>query len=201
MEWNYVTFDFETDAIEPRPKYPPKPVGLALLLNKESQYHAWGHPTGNCANEGTVRELVHSLTHDKSTWWIAHNLAFDASIIEEKWNVKFPWERSSDTMLLAFLHNPYGELSLKPLAERYLGLPPEEQEAVRQWLVARGICRSNDKNWGACIAKAPGDLVGKYAIGDVIRTKRLFDFYRTQLPAPPQDSKVPHNRDTSPIRA
>ena len=54
-------------------------------------------------------------------------------------------------------------------------MPPDEQDAVRDWLVAHKVVPANSKQWGAHIAKAPGDLVGKYAVGDVVRTRRLFD--------------------------
>jgi hypothetical protein len=81
-------------------------------------------------------------------------------------------------MLLAFMHNPYGELSLKPLCEKLLNMPPTERDAVRDWLVAKGIARSGSKDWGAHISKAPGDLVGSYAQGDIMRAKALHDYLR-----------------------
>jgi hypothetical protein len=175
-------FDFESKGIEPMPKYPPEPVGLALSIAGkppgQDYYLAWGHPIGNNSDEASVRDAVARLLADEDTYWIAHNLAFDAAIIEVKWGLKFPWDRCADTMLLAFMHNPYGELSLKPLAQQLLNLPPTERDAVREWLVAHGVCRAGDKNWGAHISEAPGDLVGKYAHGDIIRTKHLYDYYR-----------------------
>jgi 3'-5' exonuclease len=177
--YKYVVFDYESEAIEPRPKYPPRPVGLALYLPQQDRkaYWAWGHDSQNNCDERDAQEQVSTLIADPTTFWIAHNLAFDASIMEEKWHVKFPWDRCADTMLLAFLHNPYGQLSLKPLCEELLGMPPEEQEAVRGWLIAHGLVRANDKGWGANIARARGDLVGAYAIGDVVRAWELFNFY------------------------
>ena len=53
-------------------------------------------------------------------------------------------------------------------------MAPEEQEAVRDWLVEAGIAKKGSKGWGAFIAQAPGKLVGEYADGDVIRTEMLF---------------------------
>jgi hypothetical protein len=177
-----VVFDFESEEIQNRPDYPPKPVGLALYVlsgsMKQCHYYAWGHPTGNNCTEGDAIHAAWELLQDPSTFWIAHNTAFDASIIVEKWSLEFPWERSADTMLLAFLDNPYGELSLKPLAAKHLNMPPDEQDAVQQWLIRNGVVRSNDKQWGAHISKAPAEIVGPYALGDVIRTKGLFDYYR-----------------------
>lgn len=177
-----IVFDFESEGIEPMPKYPPKPVGLALEINGQptgaEYYSAWGHPIENNSQEDDVREVVANLIADPRTHWTAHNLAFDAAIIEVKWGLQFPWDRCTDTMLLAFMHNPYGQLSLKPLAEELLNMPPVERDAVREWLVARGICRPDDKNWGAHISKAPGKLVGTYAKGDLVRTRLLRNYYK-----------------------
>jgi DNA polymerase I-like protein with 3'-5' exonuclease and polymerase domains len=85
------------------------------------------------------------------------------------------------------LKDPHqANISLKPSAERLLGLPPDEQEEVIDWLVAnqpvldQGITLVRTKKpnpdhpekqyAGAYIVYAPGSLVAKYAIGDVVRT-------------------------------
>jgi DNA polymerase-1 len=74
-----------------------------------------------------------------------------------------------------FLADPYAStFALKPSAERYLGLPPEERDAVKAWVLAH-VPGSTARQWGAHIAKAPGALVGRYAVGDVVRTRQLFD--------------------------
>jgi len=86
-----------------------------------------------------------------------------------------PWERLHDTMFMVFLDDPHAAShGLKQSAARLLGMPPEERDAVKDWLVAQGIVTKASKNWGAFISKAPGDLVGRYANGDVIRTEKLF---------------------------
>lgn len=180
-----VLFDFESAGIEPMPDYPPKPCGLAIMVDDrpliEGFYNAWGHPIENNCGELEIMHAVAGLIEDKDTHWTAHNLAFDAAIIEKWWGLKFPYDRATDTMLLAFMHDPYGELSLKPLCEKLLGIAPTERDAVRSWLVAHGICSSNDKQWGAHISKAPGNLVGAYAHGDIVRTKQLRDYLRSQV--------------------
>ena len=78
---------------------------------------------------------------------------------------------------MAFIDNPHGELALKPITEELLGLPPEERDAVEEWLINHSVVRAGSKKWGAFIAYAPGDLVGMYACSDVGRTKKLYDFY------------------------
>lgn len=193
-----IALDFESDAIDTRPNFPPEPCGLAIYDGSKASYMAWGHPTkNNCLRNDAWFRLKELLT-DPSLEFVFHNAPFDCSIIEEKMHLEVPWERVHDTMLLAFLHDPFGELSLKPLSDKLLDMPPEEQEAVREWLVTHSICRANDKAWGAHISKAPGNLVGKYAIGDVIRTYELYEFFMANgvgttkqiAPRKPDTSKI-----------
>lgn len=161
-------FDFETKAIQPRPDYPPKPVGLAI----NGTYHHWGHhdSTNNSTNAIDALEDV----WDKP--FVCHNAAFDIEVAVEHFGLNMPNSKNiNDTMFLAFLNDPYGELSLKPLAHRYLNMPPTERDAVRDWLYANKVVRKNVKRWGAHISKAPGILVAPYAVGDIERTAKLFE--------------------------
>ena len=162
------TFDFETKGIQSRPDYPPQPVGLATSAG----YLAWGHPTMNNAPSHNVgRNALWQHWHEPL---LCHNAAFDIAVAHEKLGLPLP-ANVNDTMFLAFLLDPYGDLGLKPLAHRYLGQPPTERDAVRDWLYANGVVRKNVKRWGAHISEAPGDLVGTYAIGDVQRTEDLYN--------------------------
>jgi len=173
-----IALDFETEAIDNRPNYPPKPVGLAIYdPSKAPVYHAWGHPIGNNTSFSNVQMVLSTYLKDNANEFVFHNAPFDCAVIEERMDIKVPWNRVHDTMLMAFLTNPFGELSLKPLCERLLNMPPTERDAVQEWLIRHGIVRANDKNWGAYISKAPGDLVGQYAIGDVERTLKLYEYY------------------------
>ena len=175
-----VTIDFETAGIQKRPDYPPIPVGVAIKWRKKkAKYYAWGHPIeNNCSKEDAHRVLSAAL--QECTEVVCQNIKFDADVAETHCGVTWPWGKSHDTMVLAFLNDPHSKtLSLKPMAEKYLNLPPDEQEAVRDWLYDNGVVRKGVKNWGANICDAPGLLVGKYAIGDVKRTELLFDhFYK-----------------------
>jgi DNA polymerase-1 len=172
-----LTFDFESQAIAPRPDYPPAPVGVALTTSRLTpRYVGWGHPAGN--NAANSRKAVQYLRTNWDRGVLCHNASFDIAIAHERLNLPLP-DDIHDTMFLAFLLDPYGDLSLKPLAERYLGVPPTERDAVRDWLVDQKVVRKSAKNWGAHIAAAPGDLVGTYAVGDVTRT---LDLYRALHP-------------------
>jgi len=173
-----VTFDFESDGIDAFPNYPPLPRGLSILVEgQEPHYYAWGHPTeNNCVEDDAKAELA-KYWNDPNAELIAQNLAFDLAIAVKHWGFSlFPACTFHDTMVMAFLIDPHAKTySLKPSAERYLGLPPEEQDAVHDWLVANGVCHKRQKDWGAYICQAPGGLVGEYANGDTIRTLRLFN--------------------------
>jgi len=107
-----------------------------------------------------------------------HNAKFDLDVakIHLGLAVLSP-DRLHDTMILAYLVDPHAkQIGLKQLAESRLGLPPTERDDVREWLISQGVVsRANKKTWGAHIAKAPGDLVGRYAEGDTDRTKLILE--------------------------
>jgi DNA polymerase I-like protein with 3'-5' exonuclease and polymerase domains len=180
-----VTVDFETFGIEGRPKYPPMPVGVSIKYpGKKSKYYAWGHPTGNncCWSDGAA-ELKKAWAHKDGV--LFQNGKFDVDVAEVHFGLPIPaWDKIHDTMFLLFLDDPHQmELGLKPSATRLLGLPADEQDAVGEWLIAnqpvKGIkiskSKSSEHYFGRYIAYAPGDLVGKYANGDVDRTEAIFN--------------------------
>ena len=168
------TIDFETESIEKRPEYPPKPVGVAIKHGgQRAKYLAWGHPVGNnSTKEKAAAELADIWRGPNQV--LCHNAKFDLDIAETHFGLaSLPWDRTHDTMLELFLHDPHAaSLSLKPSAERLLGLPPDEQDAVKEWLMAHQA-GATEKNYAGFISKAPGKLVGSYAVGDVDRTFQL----------------------------
>lgn len=172
-----ITFDFETEAIVGNPVHrPPRPVGVSIKYgDAPSHYYAWGHPTeNNCTWEEGRTALLNALRSDPE--WLAHNSPFEAAVLR-KWfgvNKKNPL-LFHDTQYLVFLYDPYSpKLGLKPSAERILGIAPDEQTELMNWIL-RNVPGAKKSDWGAYICKAPGRLVGKYAIGDTDRTKALFD--------------------------
>ena len=172
-----VTVDIESHEITARPEFPPIPVGVSIKWpGKKSKYYAWAHRTdNNCTLQDAVRAL-------KEVWASRYNLCFwnakfDLSVITERMDFKMPpWDRIDDGLFLAFLDDPYSQsLALKPSADKYLGLPPHEQEAVHDWLRAhRKELGIRGENMGKYIWMAPGKLVEPYAIGDTDRTEKLF---------------------------
>lgn len=186
-----VTVDFETYAIQNRPAYPPEPVGVSIIDGDGAPaYYAWGHPTGNNCSKREGVDALEELWRDPNTELLFHNAKFDIAVAHECLGLPIPhWSRIHDTMFLMFLADPHSpQLSLKPGAKRYLGMEPDEQEELNAWLwthkdaileeelKVNPEAKITKRNLGAYIAYAPGDLVGKYADGDTLRTRRLFDY-------------------------
>ena len=180
-----VVLDFETDAIANRPAYPPAPVGVSIWYPDQTaapSYFAWGHPRGNNCSAAEGEKQVR-LAVRSGRYMLCHNAKFDLAVMLEKMGVPLPpWEKIHDTLFLLFLNDPHAlSLSLKPAAAALLKMPPDEQEAVRDWLIDNRIVKRTDKGWGAHIAKAPGDLVGRYANGDTLRTYELFKYLMPRI--------------------
>ncbi len=169
--------DFETKKIERRPRYPPEPVGVAIMKpgEKKGKYYSWGHGSdNNCTKEDARRALMEVWN---SGPLLFHNAKFDYDVATTHLGMSaLPWDRIHDTMFLLFLSDPHApSLALKPAAERILNMPPEERDLVMEWVIANvPECKRKHSEWGAYIHCAPGSLVGPYAIGDVVRTKGLF---------------------------
>ncbi len=165
--------DFETEAIDLRPNYPPKPVSVSVWKPGEEKpkFYAWGHPTeNNCTFEEGKRAVAE--VWDQSP--LFHNSRFDIEVAHDHLGLPRPRD-FHDTLFLLFLNDPHaGSHSLKPSAHRLLGMPPDEQDAVKAW-VLQNVLGATEKEWGAHIGKAPGELVGIYADGDTIRTRGLFE--------------------------
>jgi DNA polymerase I-like protein with 3'-5' exonuclease and polymerase domains len=177
--------DFETHGIQPWPDYPPKPVGLSIMApDGSTTYLAWGHPSGN---NHTMEEAGHLL---KDIWHhelLFHNSSFDIEVAMKWYGLPYP-RKVQDTLFLLFLYDPHASsLSLKPSAKRILGIAPEEQEDLEKYI--RTHIR-NAKDWGAYIAKAPAEKVAPYAIGDVVRTKALYDFLIQKVPLEPYEREL-----------
>jgi len=166
---NLVAVDFETDGIEARPDYPPVARGVAIQQEGYS---------GNYSKESahTLKKRLAPIWRDKNVGLVFHNASFDLAVATEGLGLPMPhWSRIHDTLFLAFLTDPFARtLSLKPSAEQYLGMPPDEQADVRDWILANvPEARRAKKNWGKSIARAPYKLLAPYAIGDADRTLKL----------------------------
>jgi DNA polymerase I-like protein with 3'-5' exonuclease and polymerase domains len=175
--------DLETKRIGSRPDYPPVPVGVALKSEgRPGRYLAWAHPSENNCIRNEARRQIMSFMREHTL--ILHNAAFDLDVLETHFSIRWPSEHH-DTLIMAFLEDPDSySLALKPLAQRYLDEPPTEQDAVRDYCTAQAKAGNprfkgaTAKTFGAYISECPGNLIGRYAIGDVDRTWRLFRFFK-----------------------
>ncbi len=175
--------DLETEPVLQRPDYPPRPVGVAIdEPGRKPLYYAFGHPTGNNSTKEQAAKHLRAIYRSGAPLLFFH-MKFDLDVIAEFFGLALPpWDRVHDAMFKLFLVDPHSpNLQLKPNCERLLGMKPEERDAVREWLIAQKLVRRNDQKWGRLIYKAPGDLVGRYAIGDVVRTRRLDEYLNKQM--------------------
>lgn len=194
----YNVADFETKGIDfdAKIRTSPEPVGVALWFTARGwapRYYAFGHPTKNGVYELVGKKKVKRIADCDlalarmmtARMWVDkppvlfQNAPFDLSVAEEHWGIVPPsWDRVHDTKYLLFFRDPHApSLSLKPSAERYLGEPPEERDALREWLVEHKVIPkdASDETVMANAWKCPGDLMARYAIGDLTRTAGLFD--------------------------
>lgn len=171
------TIDFETEAIDFGSGKSPTPVGVAVKhLDRPSQYHAWGHPTENNSTFEKGRKILTDIWNSDEPL-LFHNAKFDVSVAMDHFSLPYPVGRVHDTMFLAYLNNARERtLALKPLSEKYLGIPPDEQDEVKDWILAH-VPKATKKTYGAFICEAPGELVGRYAVGDVDRTYALYCYF------------------------
>lgn len=191
-----VVLDFETLPIGLRGAglYPPRPVSFSLQLPewRAPKFFAWDHRTGpaNCTAADArriLKDVWANTTADRPL--LFHNAKFDLEVAEQWFELPVPpWDRWHDTMFLLFLDDPHQrQLSLKPSAHRLLGLPADEQDAVKEWVLAhkktllaehseieRDYEGIKPSNAGAFVAYTPAEICGPYANGDVLRTLKLF---------------------------
>ena len=184
-----VFLDFETEGIEARPTYPPKPVGLAVYDPEgqfKSGYFAFAHLTGNNATYEDTRNLLKDI-YASGRELCFHNAMFDLDVAEVHMDL-WPLEPKGihDTLILAFLHDPHvPSLSLKDLVAHWGLAEPEERDELKAWIIENvPEAKKKKSTWGAHISKGPVELVGRYAEADVRLTSQLFEYVAAQvLPA------------------
>ena len=184
-----IFLDFETEGIEARPTYPPKPVGLAVY-DPTGQfadgYFAFGHITGNNSTFDAVRRMMGEM-YDSNRPLCFHNALFDLDVADTHFGLAIPdASRLHDTLILSFLFDPHvPSLSLKDLVVHWSLDTPEERDELKEWIINNVPDAKRKKSqWGGHISKGPVELVGRYAMADVRLTAQLFDFTASHvLPA------------------
>lgn len=184
-----IFLDFETEGIEARPTYPPKPVGLAVY-DPTGQftdgYFAFGHITDNNTTFDAVRRMMGEM-YDSNRPLCFHNALFDLDVANIHFGLAIPDAfRLHDTLILSFLYDPHvPSLSLKDLVVHWNLAHPEERDELKEWIINNVPDAKRKKSqWGGHISKGPVELVGRYAMADVRLTAQLFDFTASHvLPA------------------
>lgn len=164
--------DFETEAIMDGTGKAPKPVGVSIWVpGSEPKYMAWGHPSGNNCEEHEAKAACAQLWPHSPLF---HNAKFDIGVAEQHWGFAKP-QKYHDTLFQIYLHDPLAKsTSLKPSAERILGIKPEEQDKVKEYVLAQGWTRKPTET-GAFISRCPVSLIEPYANGDTYRTGLLHE--------------------------
>ncbi|HEY3473256.1 MAG TPA: DNA polymerase, partial [Anaerolineales bacterium] len=137
---------------------------------------AWGHPTeNNCSFEQGRAALMNAI-NSANDEFLAHHREFENAVLREHFGYTPPDTlKVHDTKFQLFLTDPYAySFGLKPSAERILGWAPDEQDDLKRWIVSN-VPGATEKNFGAFICRAPGELVGRYARGDTDRTLALHE--------------------------
>jgi len=179
-----IVIDFETHPIRQRPGYPPEPVGVAIAWPGEAgRYLAWSHPIENNCDDMFARgELLSAFQSGLPL--LFHHAKFDLAVSYERMGMpRVPWQRVHDTMFLAYLCDPHGRsMGLKPLAEDLLAWPPQERDELDDWIWAHRAeleatygGKVSKKRFGEWIFATPGGICGRYALGDIARTRALFE--------------------------
>jgi len=179
-----ICIDLETKPIGQRPEhYPPKPVGLAFRHDDRSTgYLAWGHLSGNTPDGRRRAEaLLRGAFRGDHGTVMMHNAPFDIEVAMAEFGLDWP-KSWGDTLFLAFLNNPReANLGLKSLAQTYLGRKLTEKHQLDKWIRdniyevdSHGrLQKVPPSRTGDFTSRAPGDLVGKYAMGNVGMTAPL----------------------------
>ena len=173
-----VAVDFETEAIDRRPRYPPRPVSVSIVEpGRPAEFLAWGHPVGNNCTIDTAKIRLRALW--KSDAPLAfHNSKFDLDVAEAHLNLPLPdWRRCHDTLFLAFLDDPFRRsLVLGDLTVDVLKRSAKFKDGkLRDWVLTNvPELKRRPSEWGAHLSKAPAQLVQARATGDATATRDLF---------------------------
>ena len=182
-----VTIDFETMPIVGNPIVTaPKPVGVAIKYDGEpSAYY-----TGELMASGLYRAF------DSGEPLIFHNAPFDLSVATQHFDIDWPaWDRVHDTMYLIFLNDPHTKsLSLKKSGEALLGIKPDKQTALKDWIL-HNVPQATARSWGKWMYKAPHEILAPYACQDTDLTYALWEKLHGKVPQEAYDRErrlMPH---------
>src|SRR5688572_28380189 len=100
---NPITIDFEGEEIGIRPRYPPKPTSVSIIIPGEKpEFLAWGHPIeNNCTKDFARRRLARIWKGGDEL--LFHHSKFDVDVAQTEFDLPdLSWDRTHDSLFLAF---------------------------------------------------------------------------------------------------
>ena len=126
-----------------------------------------------------------------------HNAGFDLAVADRHFGL-LP-KRFDDTLLMAFLDAPDAPaLGLKDLAADRLGVSADEEARLHQW-INDNLPKAPGLKPAERMVEVPGAVVADYAIGDVVRTRALYDLLRPRINAAGMDGAYRRELDLVPV--
>jgi DNA polymerase I-like protein with 3'-5' exonuclease and polymerase domains len=182
-----ITIDFETYPIVKGSPAPPTPVGVSIKVDDEpSTYYAWGHiendklsKLNTCSFEIAAKQLWHVALDNNEL--LFHNAKFDLAVLNHYFGISPESCNINDSMILAYLNDAREpSLALKELIVKHCGVPPDERDELRDWIL-RNVSKAKSDTWGEFIYLAPVPLVAKYACADTDMTYNLFNTLKSKV--------------------
>src|SRR5208337_5600630 len=90
-----IVVDFETDAIQSRPNYPPKPNSVAIKWpqEKKGRFYSWGQNGDNNCSKADANRALSAAWKSNLPLLFQHG-KFDIDLAEMHFNLqRLPWER------------------------------------------------------------------------------------------------------------
>lgn len=156
-------------------------VGIMSLVTDQGTYIPYAHKLGpNIERESAIRYLKKML--ERPSTKILFNQKFDIGMLAKD-DIVLGGETHDPMFMASLLNENRMSYQLKRLANEDCGMPPTEQNLLKDWLVRNGF-----KEY--MVWEAPAELVGLYCYGDLVRTKALYMKYKDELYAQEHLSKV-----------
>jgi len=133
--------DFETTGIRSYPNFPPPSIGFSYIKAGSSTPHYVSYGSvfekDNTHTKAEAKKILKALWNDLNHPVCFHHAMFDITVAQHdfRFKLKFP-PGFHDTMFLAFLFDPRSPaIGLKPLAVKHLGMDPNEQDKLKEWIL------------------------------------------------------------------
>jgi DNA polymerase I-like protein with 3'-5' exonuclease and polymerase domains len=159
---------------------------------------AWGHPSDNNIELHDAIRQLRTIYHTHPV--VMDNAKVDCEVAATHLGLPLlPPRGVHDTTLLSFLVDS----NSPQLSSKVLRMSSDERDDLTTWIfthVPEAVSRPKTwTKWGAYISRTPGLLCGKYAVGEVRRTKKLFDLLHPQIAARGMESAYQRELDLIPV--